>query len=117
MSLEEVTPAWVEEALRGRWPGVQVTSVSCDLVSHGAATRARLSVKYANTPATNPPPPTLWLKTGFEAPHDLALPNYVVEADFYKSFRPVLPIRSPDAYFAATQQKPGQATILMQDLT
>jgi hypothetical protein len=117
MSLEEVTPAWMQEALSERWPGVRVSSVRHDRISHGAATRARLSLTYDAFGGGAPPPATLWLKTGFEAHHDFAMPNYATEVDFYRTIRRVLPIRSPESYFALTQEHPAQATILMEDLT
>src|ERR1700735_2111878 len=117
MSLEEVTPAWVQEALCERWPGIRVSSVRHDRITHGAATRARLTLTYDAFGGGEPPPATLWLKTGFEAHHDFAMPNYATEVDFYRTIRRVLPIRSPESYFALTQEQPPQATILMEDLT
>ena len=117
MSLEEVTPAWVQDALSERWPGLRVCSVLHDRISHGAATRARLTLTYDARGGDAPPPATFWLKTGFEAHHDFAMPNYATEVDFYRTIRRVLPIRSPESYFALTQTQPAQATILMEDLT
>ena len=117
MSIEEVTPAWIQEALYARWPGIRVRSVAHDQVSHGAATRARLSLTYDGLGPGAAPPATVWLKTGFEAHHDFAMPNYATEVEFYMTIRRALPIRSPESYFAMTQERPAQATILMEDLT
>jgi aminoglycoside phosphotransferase (APT) family kinase protein len=117
MRMEEVTAEWLQHALSARWPGIAVRGVTRDHFSHGAATRARLSVECAWQGAGDAPPRTMWLKTGFEAHHDFAMPNYSVEVDFYRTIRAALPIRSPSSYFAMVQDQPPQATILLEDLT
>jgi hypothetical protein len=117
MSFAEVTPAWVQSALSGRWPGIAVHAIQCDTVTHGAATRARLSLKFDWPGRGEPPPATVWLKTGFEAHHDFAMPNYAVEVDFYRNIRKRLSIRSPESYFAVVQEQPSQATLLLEDLS
>jgi Phosphotransferase enzyme family len=116
MTMEEVTAPWLQQALSPRWPGIVVHAVKRDNFSHGAATRARLILDYEWTGSGAPPPPTMWLKTGFEAHHDFAMPNYIVEVDFYAKIRRHLKVRSPECYFAGLQEKPAQATLLLEDL-
>jgi hypothetical protein len=117
MSFAEITPTWVQSALSDRWPGLSMRDVSYDTITHGAATRARLKLDFDWKANGDPPPPTMWMKIGFEAHHEFAMPNYAVEVDFYRNIRPLLSIRSPESYFADVQQPPPQAAILLEDLS
>lgn len=60
-SLDEVTPAWVTEAVRSTLPGVEVTSLSVSDVSFGSACRARLHLQGTGEGL----PATLMLKGSF----------------------------------------------------
>lgn len=117
MSVEEVNAAWVQDALSGHFPGIQVKSIELDNFSHGAATRARVTIDASYSGSGAQPPKTVWLKTGFEGHHDFAMPNYLIENDFYQHIRELLPVRSPECFFAGTQDDPPQATLLLEDLS
>jgi hypothetical protein len=44
---EALTPAWMNDALAARIPGVAVEAIEIDRVRHGTNSRARVSVRYA----------------------------------------------------------------------
>lgn len=116
MRIEEVTAAWLQDCLSPHWPGLSIQSVTCDQLIHGAATKARLLIDYDWTGAGEPPPSSMWLKTGFEAHHEMCMPYYILEVDFYKNVLPLIPVRSPLSYFSNVQVDPPQATLLLEDL-
>ena len=117
MNMDEVTTPWLERALSKTWPGIRISDMSIDLVTHGAATRARVSFSHEWSGAGATPPPSVWLKTGFEPHHDYCFPYYRAEVQFYDRLAGLLPVRMPECYVAAVQDDPPQATLLLEDLT
>jgi hypothetical protein len=116
VSVEGITSSWLGRALSARYPGTDVASVALDRITHGTATRLRLTVDYRSNEAGLPP--TMWLKAGFE-PHAgylIGLGIYELEVRFYTELQPQLPVTTPRCYDAATDPATGQFVLLLEDL-
>jgi aminoglycoside phosphotransferase (APT) family kinase protein len=117
MTVDDISAPWLQEALSRTWPDVRIDSICCDMLNKTAQTSSKIfvSVNYAPGSPTDLPR-TLVIKTGFEEHHDLCMPFYSVEVDFYRRVKAVLPVNAPTTYLAEVQETPPQATIVMTDL-
>ncbi len=118
MTLEGITPEWLGVALSCHRPGIVVKDVEVIRVIHGAATKVHIRVKYDENTAARAPE-TLWIKSGFEAHHELVegvLGIYTREADVFRDLIPLYDVKTPKAYFAKAQTSPAQAAIILEDL-
>ena len=116
--LDEVTAGWLTDWLGGVYPGVEVTSAAMGKVIHGTATKLQLHLTYNAAGQAAGLPPSLWLKTGFEA-HSV-VPEiariYRSEAYFYRDVASGLKLGCPKAYAVQLPSGDGPASFLMEDL-
>lgn len=117
MTVNDISPQWLQDALSRTWPNVAITAIQCEMLNKTAQTSSKIlvSVDYAPGSPANLPR-TLVIKTGFEEHHDLCMPFYSVEVDFYRRVKAALPVIAPTTYLAEVQESPPQATIVMEDL-
>lgn len=118
MTPEEITPEWLNSALRSAGSDVTVKSVRLGTRIGGAASKIRLHLEYAGPVSLRTPPNTMVLKACMEEGRDLLMAAgfYHHEADFYRNVRDRYDVRAPRSYFAAGQRAPDQAVILLEDL-
>jgi hypothetical protein len=112
-SLDDITPAWLSDALAPAFPGVRVTRVEVTDVIAATATKARLSVAYERDAGA---PPSLIVKGGlFGHEHEAALaPLYRNETIFYRDVAPQLPVELPRGFVAVADDTDG--IVVMEDL-
>lgn len=115
--IEDLTAAWLTEALSANYPGTVVTEAHIGTVIAGTATKVRLLLSYNDAGHTNLLPPTMWIKGGFIR-HDYTYDNsFVNEAKFYGSWGRELQkeINIPRAFWSGWQEG-EQGLVLMEDL-
>jgi hypothetical protein len=112
VDLDDVTPAWLTEAL-----GVEVTAVDVLHRHSGTTGRARLALTYAID--DHGLRPTMFVKL---APFDERQRRFVdavdlgiAEARFYAELGSEVPVRVPATYFAATDDD-GRYIMVLEDL-
>lgn len=116
MTVTEVTPAWLESALRRNHPTVRVEDVEIIEQIQGTSSKIRINASYADPPTPATPPAALCIKGGFD--DDLRSFNttglYRLEADFFRHLAPGLAVRKPRAWFA--ESSTDQGIVIMDDL-
>lgn len=113
---EEVTAAWLTEALRKRYPGVRVAELEIVEIIPGTSTKIRVRPTYRNEGATAELPASLIVKGGFESHSPTLQPMYLNEMRFYRDVQPLVDIHSPACYFAGTDAESHQSIVVMEDL-
>lgn len=117
-TVDDVTPGWLEGALRVADPTVRVHGVR-PLDGHsGTTTRARLAVTYAQPCAL---PETFFLKI---TPRGVAQRIFghafglgETEVRFYRELARALPVRAPRAYAARASRDAARFVLLLEDLS
>ena len=117
MEPAEITPAWLGEALRERFPDASVASVEVLEIHHGTNSNARLRVTYDTACAL---PETFFLKL---PPLDPARREAINrtgmgrrEALFYQTLAERVPMRVPHPYVARCDEASGAFVVLIEDL-
>ena len=116
LTVQDITPQWLTEALRQRHPDCEVQDVEIVDVIKGTSTKIRIRPRYCADPACVPLPATLIVKGGFEAHSPAMQPMYLNEMRFYRDIQPQVSIRSPTCYFADTDADSHQSIVIMEDL-
>jgi hypothetical protein len=118
MTVEELTPAWLTEAMSDRLRGVSVESADVRNVIWGTATKVMLHVAYSSDPGPEGPPETLCVKGGFDpAMRNLGLATaYRREADFFVFLAPTLKVPLPRCWYAGADMNLGQGVVVLDDL-
>jgi hypothetical protein len=107
LSVDDVTPRWLSEAL-----GVDVESVTVDSVVSETATKMLVDVRHDGDL-----PSRLRAKGGFGPElRPVMGPGYVIEAYFYRDIAPLLGDGQPIAYFADAEPEQQQGVVAMADL-
>lgn len=109
-----VDAARLNELLRVRYPGVDVTGVSVLGEHEGSASRLRLAISYAPG-ADVGLPPTMFLKRNlarFEFPAEM----YSTEVRLYRDLLSSMPIEHPAVYAVESDGDDLRFTILMEDI-
>ena len=117
-ALSEITAEWLTAALSEYAPGTRVLSAHVGEPIHGTATNVRVTLEYAPRAVGFPLPASMWLKGGF-SDHSAQTAEYGVystEAQFYRRLAPILPLRTPVCYYAATDPASRQGILLLEDL-
>jgi Phosphotransferase enzyme family len=113
---EQVTSAWLTEALRLRYPGAAVTASRVADVVNGTSTKIRLCCEYNQVGRDTGLPATIIVKGGFE-PHSPGMKEmYANEARFYRDVQPFAPIHSPRCYYAGIDPESYQSIVILEDL-
>lgn len=119
-SYEELTEAWLTQALCRDVGGAQALSATFGPPDNGSSNRRRLTVRYNEAGVAAGLPEQLFCK----ASHDLA--NRMVlgvsggakgEVNFYNLFRPHIEMEVPVAYFAAWDPVSCNSLIMLGDIT
>ncbi|MFL6606408.1 MAG: phosphotransferase [Steroidobacteraceae bacterium] len=117
VKLEQVTSAWLTEALRVHYPGVHVTEGRVEDVIYGTSTKIRVRCEYNREGREAALPATVIVKGGFE-PHSPSMKEmYANEARFYRDVQPFVSIHSPRCYYAGIDPGSHQSIVVMEDLT
>ena len=113
-----VTPEWLTEALRERFPSANVASIEVLDVHEGTNSNARLLVGY-DAPCELPE--TFFLKI---APRGIAQRIFghafglgETEVRFYRELALALPVRAPRAYAARASRDAARFALLLEDLS
>jgi hypothetical protein len=114
--MDEVTPAWLSQALGQRFPGRCVRSAVPTHVIRGTATKARFELEWEEPARTDGLPSSVWIKAGFEDHSGSKANLYVNEARFYRDLAPVLSINVPDCYHATVGPESGGGVVVLEDL-
>jgi aminoglycoside phosphotransferase (APT) family kinase protein len=111
-----LTAEWVQHALEGRYPGVQVEAVEIVHRQEATNAHARLAVRYADAAGA---PEAIFVKLPPADPeHRQAIGATGMgtrEARFYADLADVVPMRVPVPHFAATGAG-GDFVLLLEDL-
>lgn len=118
MSVEEITPAWLTQALQQRYPGVEVQTAATKNILWGTATKVLIKLGYNDAGIAAGLPPVMYVKGGFN-PELLEWvgTSYVTEAIFYGVVAPQLEVPLPQAFYAGFDRDTRQAIVLMEDLS
>jgi hypothetical protein len=109
--LDDITPAWLTEALGTTAPGIVVDSAQIVDVIHGACTKVRLSLRTNR----NYFPSTVLMKAGFEAHSPAMRPMHDNEYHAYRDLIPTPEVNSPHCHFAGLAED-GRAMVILEDL-
>ncbi|MBV9511671.1 MAG: phosphotransferase [Caulobacteraceae bacterium] len=108
---EEISAAWLSEALSVRYPGLVVEDVRVLEQIHGACTKVRLGLA-CNRPFAS----RVMMKAGFE-PHSAAMMQmHVNEMHAYRDLTPTLSVNTCEAHYAG-EDGTGRALVILEDLT
>ncbi len=114
---DEIDPAWLNEVLKQRHPGVRVTGVEVLERHEVTNAHARLRLEFAGDTTA---PPTMFGKL---PPADPARRDTIIatgmgrrEALFYADLAPTLSLRVPATHAAVTDDE-GAFALLLEDLT
>ena len=118
-NLEDLTPAWMTEALCHKYPGTKVTGVSFGDEVHGTASKARLNLDYELNEYKLPS--SMYVKGGFAGPEQMALveggDGWASETLFYRHYAADLAaLEIPRSYYEATDSESGQSILLLENL-
>src|SRR5581483_8245098 len=113
---EQVTSAWLTEALRLGYPGVTVIESRVSDVIRGTSTKIRVHCEYDPTGYRAALPATLIVKGGFEHHSPSMEAMYLNEVRFYRDVQPFVPIPSPRCYYAGSDPESSQSTVILEDL-
>jgi aminoglycoside phosphotransferase (APT) family kinase protein len=118
-TLEEVTPAWLGEALAARFPGVRPVSIEVVDRSSGTTGRARLRVVYDDAHAGGPE--NVFVKLPPDDPAQQELVRLVGmglrESRFYAEIAGELPVRLPRPYFATYNEDGTRYVMVLEDIS
>jgi hypothetical protein len=116
LKTEQVTSAWLSEALQVRHPGAQVTDSRIEAVICGTSTKIRVRCAYNRAGREAALPDTLIVKGGFESHSPSMQAMYANEARFYSDVQPFVPMHGPRCYYAGSDPESYQSIVVMEDL-
>jgi len=111
---EEINEEWLSSSLSTGYPGTRVAKISLDHSLGGTANKWFINVTYSANPSGLPS--RFVLKVGLDdEPHRAEIRFiYRMEAKFYSSVGPRLPIQIPKTYYAADNGESG--VLIMEDI-
>ena len=110
-SIEDIDLAWFNAIFEGK-----VAAARTAQVIHGTATKVKVDLEFAE-PVGGVARRTVWVKTGLE-PHSKSIGSekvYAGETFFYRHFGGAFETRTPDCYFADSDDE-GNSVIVLDDL-
>ena len=114
---DDLTRDWFSAALAQRYPGTEVTGLTPSTVIRGMATKARFELAYNAAGLAHGLPPSLWVKSGFDALNDELKSHNRTEALFFRDLAPLLPIGLPKSYLELLDTGTSNGLVLLEDLT
>lgn len=116
MTLAEITPAWLTQALRLHHPDATVRGAEVVDVNHGTCTKVRLSLELDDAARAAGIAERVILKGGFE-PHSRVMhAMHEEEVHAYADVAPWSPLRMPACWFAEYNAGQKQGIVIMEDL-
>ncbi len=116
MTIEEVTPAWLEAALSLHRTGVGLRDAELVDVQHGTCTKLRFRLDLNAAGRAAGIPELIIVKGGFE-PHSRAMHYmHAHEVHAYADVAPLSPLRSPACWFAGYDADRQQGVVILDDL-
>jgi Phosphotransferase enzyme family len=116
LTIEAVTPSWIEAALRHGRPGVGLNGAELVDVQHGTCTKLRFRLDPDVAGRAAGIPELVIVKGGFE-PHSRMM-HYMHghEVHAYADVAPLSPLRSPACWFAGYDEQGQQGIVVLDDL-
>lgn len=117
-NVDELTAAWMTDALRVQYPDVEVTSLHRGDVRHGSESTVRVMLGYNRAGHERQLPATMYVKGQLSSrtTEGILGPMTHTEARFFQDVAPLLPgLNIPTCYFASVDGD-RQSTIVMEDL-
>ena len=110
-TIDEVTAAWLSDALATGLPGLVVDEATLSGYIRGASTKARLRLRTNRNDA----PVSVIVKAGFE-PHSHAMRSmHDNEMHAYRDLIPTLAVNAPHCFFAGRDEA-GHSLVILEDL-
>jgi hypothetical protein len=116
VTIEELTPEWLQAALRTRYQGVTLRDARLIDVNHGTCTKIRFELDLDEAGREAGIPDRVILKGGFEAHSRMMAYMHAQEVHSYADVAPWSPLRFPNCHFAAFDAEAGQGIVIMDDL-
>lgn len=118
-SAEALTTSWLTDALRRSRDGVAVTGFEIVGGSDGTSSRRSLRLTYDTAGAAADLPTRVFVKTSASLGSRvlLGITGIVAgETTFFNELRPLVDLRSPRGYFAASDPRTCRSIVIMEDL-
>ena len=115
VSVDGITPAWLQEALHQRYPEVVLEDARVEDVILGTSTKIRVRLRF-RAGCDGGLPPTMIVKGGFEAHSPSMKEMYRNEIRCYRDALPFIDMRAPACHFAASAPDSHQSIVIMEDL-
>ncbi|MDP3659496.1 phosphotransferase [Phenylobacterium sp.] len=118
LTLDEVTPEWLTQALSTRFPGVAIKGLVRDAERAGTSTSARFTLDYESRGEAGDAPDAVYVKGGFDdVMRRRVWAALIQEARFYAELAGELPINIPVAYFSGVDEREKQGVVILEDMT
>jgi Phosphotransferase enzyme family len=119
-SIEELTPQWLNGAIRSHCPDITVTSATIEKIIWGTATKVLMDVQYAGDYQKYGIPHKLCVKGELDervrqAIAGITMTGTQVEADFYNDLAPKLGLPLPRHWYGGSE--PGMGILILDNLT
>ncbi|MCK9543063.1 MAG: ecdysteroid 22-kinase family protein [Novosphingobium sp.] len=109
--IEDITAAWMTDALQEKFPGVTIRKAEIVDVVHGACTKIRIGLE-GDHPGL---PPRMLMKIGFEQHSPKMRGMHLNEYNAYTKLMPVAGISHPVCH-AAVLDDEGKSLVVLEDL-
>jgi len=116
---ECITPEWLTQVVRTRYPDATVTGCTLDARDSGTANRRRIFLEYAPSDQSKGYPATLFCKGSMDLLNRILMSTAAAKSEvlFYNEIRPKLEkIEAPTAYFAALDDTSYRSIVVLGDL-
>lgn len=116
LSIDEVTPAWLEAALRQDRPDVGLNGAELVDVQHGTCTKLRFRLDLDAKARAAGISELVIVKGGFEPHSRMMHYMHAHEVHAYADVAPLSPLRSPACWFAGYDEAGQQGIVILDDL-
>ncbi len=116
VEISGLTTAWLEAALRRRYPDVRLLGSAVLDVNHGTCTKLRIALELDAAGKAAGIPERVILKGGFEPHSRIMHTMHAQEVHAYADVLPHTPLRFPRCWFAQYSEAAQQGIVIMDDL-
>ena len=116
VTIEALTPAWLQAALRVKYPEITLRGARLLDVNHGTCTKIRFALDLDDAGRAAGIPERVILKGGFETHSRMMAYMHAQEVHAYADVAPHSPLRFPNCHFAGFDEAMGQGIVIMDDL-
>lgn len=113
---DEITPAWMTEALQQTHPDITVQTVQVRDIINGTSTKIRMDLTYDDAARNISLPETMIVKGGFETHSEWMAGMYRDEVKFYRDVKPHITMNTPQCYYAGSDPDTYQSIVILEDL-